>query len=83
MIFLLEYIDLFQSEWQHEANIWEELPCPLSFYIAIVHLSIATVANYEHFEHFARICSYYASILLFCFCFPIIPEILPAKSTHP
>ena len=23
LIILLEYIDLFQSEWQHEANIWE------------------------------------------------------------
>ena len=42
---LLEYIDLFQSEWQHETNVYEGLPCPLPFYIAVVHLRIATVAN--------------------------------------
>ena len=42
---LLEYIDLFKSEWQHKTNIWEGLPCPLPFYIAVVHLSIVTVAN--------------------------------------
>ena len=42
---LLEYIKLFQSEWQHETNIWEGLPCPLPFYIAVVHLNIAIVAN--------------------------------------
>ena len=29
----------FQSELQHETNIWEELslPCPLPFYIAVFH----------------------------------------------
>ena len=35
----------FQSEWQHEANIWEELPCPLPFYIVAFHVSKATVIN--------------------------------------
>ena len=35
----------FQSEWQHETNIWEGLSCPLPFFIAVVHLSTATVAN--------------------------------------
>ena len=33
-----EYIDLFQSEWQQETNIWERLPCPLPFYIAAFHV---------------------------------------------
>ena len=42
---LLGYIDLFQSEWQYETNIWEGLPCPLPFYIAVVHLNITIVAN--------------------------------------
>ena len=42
---LLEYIDLFKSEWQHKTNIWEGLLCPLPFYIAVVHISIATVTN--------------------------------------
>ena len=45
LIVLLEYIDLFQSEWQHETNIWEGLPCPLLFYIAVFDLSIAIVTN--------------------------------------
>ena len=35
LIIILEYIDLLQSEWQHETNIWEgRLPCTLPFYIA-------------------------------------------------
>ena len=29
LVVLLEYINLIQSEWQHETDIWEELPCPL------------------------------------------------------
>ena len=37
LIILLEYINLFQSEWQHETNIWEGLPCALPFYIAVFH----------------------------------------------
>ena len=37
MIVLLEYIDLFQSEWQHETNIWEGLPYSLPFYIAVFY----------------------------------------------
>ena len=37
LVILLEYIHInpFQCEWQHEANIWEGLPCPLLFYIAV------------------------------------------------
>ena len=35
---VLEYIDLFQSECQHKANIQEKLPCPLPFYIAMFHI---------------------------------------------
>ena len=42
---VLEYIDLYQSEWQHETNIWVGYPAFLPFCIAVVHLSIATVAN--------------------------------------
>ena len=46
LIVLLEYIDLFQSEGQHETNIWEGLPCPLPFYIAVFHYKhIAIVTN--------------------------------------
>ena len=37
LIVLLEYIDCFQSEWQHEPNILQGLPCPLPFYIAVFH----------------------------------------------
>ena len=45
LIVLLEYIDLQQSEWQHETNILEGLPCPLPFYNAEFYLSIAIVIN--------------------------------------
>ena len=37
LIVLLEHIDLFQSEWQLETDIWEWLPCPLPFYITVFH----------------------------------------------
>ena len=37
LIALLEYIDYFQSEWQHETNIWEGLPFPLLFCITVFH----------------------------------------------
>ena len=66
MIVLLEYIDLFQSEWQHETNIWEGLPSSLLFYIVVFYFSIAIVTNYVYF---AQICSYYANILFLAFAF--------------
>ena len=68
MIVLLEYINLFQSEWQYETNIWEGLPHILyhSIYSVVFHLSIAIVTNYAYV---AQICSYHSSILLFTFAF--------------
>ena len=34
---LLVYIDLFKSGRQHKTDNWEELICPLPFYIALFH----------------------------------------------
>ena len=81
LIVLLEHIDL---EWQHETNSWEGLPCPLPFYSAVLHfkhIPIVTIIKHILLK-FATI--NHASILLFAFVFgPIIPTVLPAKSTHP
>ena len=67
MISLLEYIDLFQSELQHEANILEGL-YPALYHSILLYfiLSIATLINKAYF---AWICSYYATILFFSFAF--------------
>ena len=79
LIVLLEYIDLSQSKWQYETNIWEGLPCPLPFYIAVFH---SKQNYYNYLSIFCSNCSYYARIFL-CFCLRIIPIILLAKSMHP
>ena len=76
LIVLLEYIDLFQSEWQHETNIWEGLNC---FYHSILLYFILSIAIITNVAYFAQICSYY----VLCFCLPIIPVKLLAKSMHP
>ena len=47
LIVLLEYINLFQSERQHETNIWEGLSCPLPFYIAVFQFQ-HSYCNYYH-----------------------------------
>ena len=75
---LLEYIDLFQSEWQHVTTIWEGLLCPLLFFYIVFKFNLIK-------KYFAQICSYYASIMLFVLpsYYSIIPIILPAKLTHP
>ena len=49
VIVLLEFIDLLQFEGQHETNIWEGLPCPLPFYIAVFHFKhIAIMTIIKH-----------------------------------
>ena len=37
LIVLLDYIDYYNLSGQHETNIWEGLPFPLLFYIAVFH----------------------------------------------
>ena len=70
----------FQSEWQHETDIWEGLPYPLPFDFAVFHF------KHSYCKYFSTICS---NLLLLCqyfaLCFylPIIPIIYPAKSMHP
>ena len=67
LIVLLEYIDLFQPEWQRETSIWEALPALYHSKLLYCILSIASVINQ------AQICSYYASILLFDHAFLLLP----------
>ena len=59
---LFYYIDLFQSEWQHETNIWEGLPCPLPFCIVAFHF------KHSYCKHillmFAPILPAFCSLLL-------------------
>ena len=45
LIVLLEYIDLFQSKYQHETIIWEG--CPVLYHSILLYfiLSMATVVN--------------------------------------
>ena len=42
---LLEYIDLFQFEWQHKIDIWEGLPCLYHSILLYFILWIAIVVN--------------------------------------
>ena len=72
LVVLLEYIDLFWSKWQQETNIWEGLPFPIPFYIAVFHFKYIAIA----------VLIIFCSDLL-CFCLPIIPIILLAKLMHP
>ena len=61
MIVLLEYIDLFQSKWQHETIINFGRGCPL---FTILYCRI-----YGYYSYLSAFCSYHASILLFAFAF--------------
>ena len=38
LIVLLEYINFFQFEWQHETDFWERLPCTLPLHFAAFHV---------------------------------------------
>ena len=62
LIVLLEYIALLQSEWQHETNIWEGLPCHLPFSIAVFHFKHSYC---NLLSIFCSNLSYNANILLF------------------
>ena len=42
---LLEYIDLFKSEWQHKANIWEGHPAIYYAVLLYLILSLAIVTK--------------------------------------
>ena len=69
-IVLLEYINLFQSKWQHETNIWEELICPLPYYIAMFHFKHNYCNQLSTFcLNLCLLCQHFA----LCFCLPIIP----------
>ena len=67
LIILLQYIDLFQSKWQHETIIWEGLPCSL-FCIAVFY--------FKH-DYFSWLSAIFPNLLLLCqhfalcFCLPI------------
>ena len=68
LIVLLEYSDLFQSEWQHKTRIWEGLPCPLPFYIAAFHFKhIATVTIIKHIL-------FKFSLIMSAFCSSLLPS---------
>ena len=73
LIVLLEYIDLFQSEWQHETNIWEGYPAIYHSILLHFILSIGIITNYKH------ILLKFAPIMP-AFCLPIITINLPAAS---
>ena len=66
LIVLLEYINLFQSEWQHEATIWEGYPALCHYILLYFIIGIAIVTN---LAYFAQTYFYYGSILLFAFAF--------------
>ena len=66
LIVLLEYIDLFNPSDNMKQSFGRG--CPVLYHSTLLYfiLSVAIVANQVHF---AQICSYYASILLFAFAF--------------
>ena len=85
LIILLEYTNLFQSEWQHETNIWEGLPCPLPFYIAVFHFKHSYCNQLSIFcLNLLLLCQHFA----LCFClhysnnFAGIPNYLSLKIVH-
>ena len=82
LILLLEYIDLFQSQWQHETNIWKGYPALYQFVLLYFILCIAIITIHILFE-FSPI----MPRIMPAFCSLLLPSYysnnFPAKSVYP
>ena len=85
IVLILKYIDVFQSEWQHEKNIWEGLPYPLPFYTAAFYFmhnnyNLLSIKFAPIMPAFCFLPSYYSNNFAENQCIPRIPSVYVATS---